>query len=200
MNLKSFCESLNNVIEHKNIQNLLLSESEWKLFDVILSTLKPFASVAKKLQKATSTLSESYGLWLNIQIKIERQSRTDQFAKMLLAEMDSFRGELIDVPIVKSALYLDSRYNILLDADDKAIAEDVLESLYNRVNLTEPVTVRHENSEDECSLDEVSNFINPLCVQLSNRRLSTSREFSVILKIKCNCLNRFWFTGNNNNI
>lgn len=183
-NLKSFCESLKNVIEHKNIQNLLLSESEWTLLDVILSTLKPFASVTKRLQNATITLSDSYGMWLNIRLKMERQSRIDQFAKMLLTEMDSFRSVLIDVPIVKAALYLDPRYNILLDADDKEIAEDVLESLYNRINLTRPVTVCHENLEDECSLDEVSNFINRILHQ--NADLSTSRtiEQSETVNIK----------------
>lgn len=155
--LKTFCDGLKDNTEYRKFHKYLLNNSEWIEVESLMSTLKPFAIATKNLQSPTTTLSDYYGMWFNLKLKMERQSRISLLAEHLFTELKAFEYT-VDTPIMHAALYMDPRYNILLTEEQKIKAIDLLESFYHRI---EPTNNNHStpDREDESSLDELSIFI-----------------------------------------
>lgn len=123
------------------------------------------------------TLTDFYGMWLNLKLKMERGRGTYILAQYLFAEMQSF-DKAIEIPIMHAALYLDPRYNILLSDRQKTEAVGFLESLYNRIKLSDSdgrIDDQHidDMTEDMFSLDMLSNFI-------TNIRRNTPNNIDVL--------------------
>lgn len=126
-----------------------------------MTILKPFAIVTKKLQSPTVTLSDFYGLWLNLKLKMERLRTNNDFASQLFSGMEKWNARLVESPIMFAALCLDPRYNIVLDEAQRNIAIDLLVSIYRRYESRNAVQSSQETqNENDLSLDEVSIFIN----------------------------------------
>lgn len=103
---------------------------------------------------------------MNLKLKMEHESRSSALAQHLFRETKSFEYTL-NTPIMHAALYLDPRYRILLTEAQKTEAIDLLESLYNRIDTTNNIQTTPERHEEECALDELSNFINQIRNQTS---------------------------------
>lgn len=158
--MKSFCESLEN---DPIIARLLLDESDWRSVYEIQSTLQPFTIATKKLQSPNVTLSDFYGMWFNLKLKIQRQN--DAFGKNLLAHMEKRHNNLIEIPVMLSAVYLDPRYNILLSSQQRNEAEIFLESLHQRIKANDAEQfhqLQNSNMTDDLLLDEVTNYIHQI--------------------------------------
>lgn len=187
--LKSFLEDLRNHTEYKNIYGLLLSDSDWISVDTLTSTLKPFAIVTKKLQCPSTTLSDFYGMWLNLEMKTKRLSSINTLSRNLLSKMEAFQSILMKTPIIYAALYLDPRYNIVLDDNQKKIAIDLLVSLYHRINTNNPVrssSTQENLNEAESALDEVSSLINRIRNHNNNPTTISNPSDCNIKQILCN--------------
>lgn len=159
--LKSFLDNSENVQQFNNIQNLLLNEEDWTEVDRLLSILKYFAVVTEKLQSQNITLSDFFGLWLNIDIKIKRLASTDNFAASLQSQMEFRKKDLIENPTMFAAVYMDPRYQVLLKEEQKQTAIEYLLKLYGRIQAIkhdENIT-RHEDVDTSLSFNEVDELI-----------------------------------------
>lgn len=122
--LKDFCHELKG---NKNINKFLLKESEWEDVSKIVSILNSFNKCSKKLQSETVTLSDFFGFWTSLRIKLSK--REDELSKHLLEQMNEYHKLLINNPVVAAAVYLDPRYQRALK-NDHSLAINFLTNLF----------------------------------------------------------------------
>lgn len=159
--LQPFLENPENVNQFNKIQNLLLNEEDWTEVDKLLSVLKYFAVVTEKLQSPNITLSDFFGLWLNIEIKINRLASTDNFAASLKCQMEYRKKDLIENPTMFAAVYMDPRYHVLLNQVQQQNAIEYLFKLYGRIQAIEDDgnITRNEDVDTSLSFNEVDELI-----------------------------------------
>lgn len=111
--------------KNENIFNLI--EKYWAILREIKKVLEMFYIVTKQLQKPDITLSETFGLWTLLKLRLEqhlsRGSHYTDFAHKLLIELESRERITLYNPIVFSAVLLDPRYRALLSSDQRKEAK-----------------------------------------------------------------------------
>lgn len=116
--MREFCVSLK---ENSQLKQYLLSETDWENVEQLLLILKPFYVYSTRLQSESTTLSDFYGFWTHIIIKINKIPDSELRQK-ILDEMKTREMMLLSNPIIISAVFLDPRYQCLLDDDQKNLA------------------------------------------------------------------------------
>lgn len=174
LELKDFLNALKSDLTHKNIHELFLSDDEWAQLENLKTILLPFTLISKNVQSSSVTLSDFRAMWLNTKMKIQRQVNTNTLAKNLLLEMKKFEPVLIDTPLMYAAMYLDPRYNILLEANQRITAENFLESMYQRIEANARLNHGEPVNQEETPLDELSGLINRLRNQNHDSSLSNT--------------------------
>lgn len=164
VSLQSFCDS-NQVKANKNIRAFLLSESEWDGVHQLVYTLKPFDKYTKALQSERVTLSDFFGYWTMLRIKVAKVN--DNLSANLLLRMNDYHEMLMENPSILGAVFLDPRYQRGLTNKQPA-AIQFLVNLYLRMQVVESDTVEQEivevdvvddMSEDD-SLEDMNVFLN----------------------------------------
>lgn len=99
----------------------------------IISILKLAADKMIILQKRDLPLSEMYGAWFDLELSLDEINDSllaTEMAKCLRVRSKELRKNIVLI----SCIYLDPRYQLILEEDEKAKAVDHLASLYNRMN------------------------------------------------------------------
>lgn len=95
--------------------NCKLNDADWQALDGILSTLKLFESLTKKLQAVQFTVSDFYAAW--VELKCELESFVGiALVDNILDEMRKREKEFLQNDVVYSCVYIDARYQVLLSA------------------------------------------------------------------------------------
>lgn len=116
-----------------------LTEADWDSIDECIATLEPFKKYSLKLQKETCTLSDFFGYWMTLKLKMS--TKFDDFSKELLKQMNERHEMLMQNPAVIAAVYLDPRYQRALK-DEKSLAVEVLATIHSKMQALE------QNEED----------------------------------------------------
>lgn len=164
LELQLFCKS---VETHKNIQHNLLSESDWEQVMRLVSILKPFDKYMKSLQSDNVTLSDFFGFWTMLRIKLAKSS--DNFSEQLLSEMNGYHDTLMNNLALLAAIYLDPRFQRGLK-DKLPIAKQFLVNLYIRMKKveafqeieeeTEEIHFEAEHNSENDSYDDMDSYLN----------------------------------------
>lgn len=150
------------------MKQYLLSETDWNGMNKILEVLKPFYVYSTRLQAENTTLSDLYGFWIHINIKMQKISDSN-LKKNILLEMDRRKILLLNNPIIIGAVFLDPRYQCLLDEDQRSLAIFFLKGVYQKLDRLENQQqenangLHNESSEkanESNSSDEMSAYIN----------------------------------------
>lgn len=167
MQLRVFCDSLK---EDNRIKNNLLSETDWIAVEKLLNVLEPFYKCSLRLQAQSHTLSDFYGNWLHITIKLQKMP--DSVLKTNIVEqMDIRKTMLLDNPIMLSAIYLDPRYQRTLDSDQRKLAIFFLTGVYQKLvnlekntneNVTEIQNQNLENGNESDSFEDLVSFLHSI--------------------------------------
>lgn len=88
----------------------------------------PF-KVTKTLQSHTFALSDFYGLWLDMSLKLN-MVENKAFATLLLQKLENRQSQLLDHPAMLCALFLDPRYNCQLTNEQKVEARKLVKSFW----------------------------------------------------------------------
>lgn len=126
--LKSFCESIAAINSDFHLDN-----QKWEMLPQIISILKLAADKMIMLQKRDLPLSEMYGAWFDLELSLDEINDSllaAEMAKCLRVRSKELRKNIVLI----SCIYLDPRYQLILEEDEKAKAVDHLASLYNRMN------------------------------------------------------------------
>lgn len=109
--LKGFYQNMKSLLP-KNCQ---MNDVDWQALDGIISVLKLFEVLTKKLQSVEFTVSEFYAEWINLRCEMESLQGIE-LVDNILAEMQIREGSLLQNDVVYSCVYLDPRFQVLLDS------------------------------------------------------------------------------------
>lgn len=141
--------------------NFLLSVDEWKLVSAICSILEPFNRYTKLLQSATCTLSDFYGYYTALNLKLEKNDH--EFALLLLAELQKFQSTLMENPLLVSAVYMDPRFQRGLSKDMRDLAVHTLITIHSKMekmNNKSTIVTDSLDSGKDSSLEELDSYLN----------------------------------------
>lgn len=154
----------------------MLSESEWGSVVDLLTILKPFDKYTKKLQSETVTMSDFFGFWTSLRLKLAK--RSDQFAVSLLEEMNERHDLLLENPVILGAIFLDPRYQRTL-RHRKKTAIEFLVNMFLRIedvisdNMNENNAEKnHEIVDDGNDSEEELNAYLAACSSVTNQTVS----------------------------
>lgn len=131
--LKPFCESVQN---DRVIREYSLTDSEWQSIQDIVSTLRPFSKYTTKLQSDESTLSDFFGYWTLLRIKVSKSASTDSLCSSILHQMNRYHDTLMENPLIIAAMFLDPRHQRGL-MDRKTLAIEYLCNLHEKIGKIE---------------------------------------------------------------
>lgn len=109
----------------------LLSVEEWSEIEQIVQVLQWPYKLTQKLQAEDLTLSDVHGHRTTMEIKLQKE--THSLAEILLRHLLPRRKAVLDNSAMVAAVYLDPRYNRLLDMDKRNEAVKFLQNLSTRV-------------------------------------------------------------------
>lgn len=132
---------------------------KWSTMNEILSVLKAPFDVTNASQNAGFTLSDFYGSWCIMKLKLEKlvrgQNMVCNFAEILLTKLEERSSILFNNPAMIVAVYLDPRFNFKMKMnhpDEVQIAKKMLETLHERVTrmheLEKPLVEISDSEED----------------------------------------------------
>lgn len=138
---------------------------KWSIISEIVIVLEAPFDVTNVAQNATFTLSDFYGSWQIMKLKItklsEDRSAHSNFAETLREKVDERRSLLFNNQAMIVAVYLDPRFNFKMKMDhpeEIEIAKKTLATLYERVKRLQRlrqlpeivVDIEEDLFEDDC--------------------------------------------------
>lgn len=157
--LREFCDK-EEIRTHREIKDILLNGNQWNQLEKLMAVLAPFKKFTKLIQYDSTTLSDFYGYWISIKVKLSKME-SNEIVLALQNEMNRREDSLMNNPSMIGCVYLDPRYQRTLKEDQKNIAIDYLAKLFNRITSIEtPIPDVVENptniiiSEDINELEE----------------------------------------------
>ncbi|XP_060859135.1 LOW QUALITY PROTEIN: uncharacterized protein LOC132936427 [Metopolophium dirhodum] len=112
LELKEFCQT-----HHSTNTELKLKKSEWDSIQSIVDALMPVKIATLALQKQDINLGDFFGVWLKASHGL--QSNGSILAKQILKSMKQREVLLLKNPIFLAAIFLDPRYQCILNETDK---------------------------------------------------------------------------------
>lgn len=151
--LKDFCNEMHSINNDINI-----SDQFWEKLDAIIKILSYPAEKLKKLQRRDITLSDFYGLWVELKLQVANME-PHPLAVSLTAALKRKDEILLNNNAIISCVYLDPRFQCMLSNQQKELAKDHLVKLYSQILSLESSDV---NDVSVCSVssDEFENTHN----------------------------------------
>lgn len=158
-----------------------ITEEDWINVEGIVKTLEPFNNYSKNLQSETVTLSDFYGYWTRLRLKVAKS--TDQLSQKLLEQMNNYHDVLMENPAVIATVYLDPRYQRGL-GNKKTLAVNFLVDLYEKIikiEVSDDVSIAIGNEEEsnnhgDGSYDELDQYLNACDSAYNAGRANVSNE------------------------
>lgn len=177
MTLKPFCHSFGVGVIDRHDKIHLLTSDEWDEMEKIIKVLKwPFV-LTKELQSDRLTLSDVYGLWVKMNIKLRKENHP--LANILKRHLFRREALVLKHKTMIAAIYLDPRYNGLLSVDEQETAICLLENLWTRLNRNDSQCAQDSESveqellsNNECNMD--SDLL--AFVQSTDQRMSMNAQ------------------------
>lgn len=140
----------------------MLSSEEWLEVEKIVQVLKWPYFLTEQLQAEQLTLSDVYGDWITMEIKLQKENHP--LAGLLLKHLYPRRVTILDHQAMNAAVYLDPRFNGLLSLEKRNEAVDFLQVFWIRMqnlkNQNESFEV-NAGDNDEYQFDVIDDNIDP---------------------------------------
>lgn len=130
---------------HKSIRDLSLNDAEWLQLIEIVKVLEPFNKYTIKLQNGNCTLSDFFGYWTVLTLKLKNPDTP--LKVYLLAHMKKYEQDLLENPLVIASIYMDPRYQRILNAEKKETAFTILKTIHQKIEMLSTLT-EHTSTED----------------------------------------------------
>lgn len=142
LQLREFCHSCpkNRFPQFDKVQ---LSDEEWDCIEEISKILEPFAHLTTMMQKQTISLSDFFGGWAKVEMKLQKFHGSNLQEKLIF-EMAARKEALFNNSVLNAAVFLDPRYQKFMPEQNKQNAIRYLENLYGKME-----TIRRNNNVPE---------------------------------------------------
>lgn len=134
---------------------LKVSPEKWKTIEIMERVLREPYKITMALQKADYFLSDFFGDWLKM--KRNLQEIEHEFARRVLHSLIAREEPLLNHKLMLCTVYLDPRYNFLLDEAQTKIAVAELILLWSHINKICPQQANSQQLNDDD--DEFSKFL-----------------------------------------
>lgn len=161
---------------------LCLTEEQWADAEKIGEILEPFRKYSVLLQSGKCTLSDFYGYWHILRLKVSKQDH--ELATLISTEMNEREEILLQNPLLLSAVYLDPRYQRGLNDNGKAIAVQYLKNLHFKIKAIEKASVPSDQLNEHSrrsSFDDIESFLDSIQNSDHNRANGTAPSSDEIL-------------------
>lgn len=109
----------------------MLGEEEWIRVSWVVNVLMPFNKYSINLQSINCTLSDFFGFWTSLKLKVKNQeSLLEQY---LSENLSYYEADLLENPLVACAVYLDPRFQRALSAEQKETAVDISMTIHAKI-------------------------------------------------------------------
>lgn len=139
---------------------------KWQILKEIVYILKIPLRATIQLQKQDLTLSDAFGIWIQMKLHFNACNRRGCFktnlSKHLTNALEARKKLVFCNTFMKSALYLDPRYRrmILSDPSSCTEAKDNLRKLWHRINATESTLHETEDAAINPAIDPADDPFN----------------------------------------
>lgn len=162
MRLKQLHEFCDTQKENRRLSDVLLNDTQWVALDKILETLEPFFKYTMKLQSEHCTLSDFFGFWKSIEIKLGKM--THVLGQVLYNEMARKNTIMMENPTLLGAVYLDPRFQRALSIPQQQTAISFLATVHRKFEaIQDTSTVPDDTNNNEVggdsSTDELLSFL-----------------------------------------
>lgn len=138
MHLEEFCIQLGSVEE-----TYKLDDEIWRSIKEVIPPLKLIAEKTTQLQAELLTLSDMFGIWYDLKFCLNQLPQSD-FRDDLINCVEMRELKLIESPVALASIYLDPRFRLLLNIQQKSTAVTHLEQLFLKLNPDEDIVNRDE--------------------------------------------------------
>lgn len=191
--LKHFC------LEFKLSERVVnIRESDWEKIVQLRDALAHLSFAIIKFQNSQLSMPDFYRYQINCLLTLQKMN--SRYSDMLFAALKKRGEDILQSPSLLSSLFLDARFQLLLSDQEKKIAMDHIEKLfnyYNEVEIREPRDITMvENSiinenEDEFSLYLKNKALNKISGPKSIRSIIEEFNNTQPISEKENILN-YW--------
>lgn len=124
-----------------------LTDSEWDDVEELRDILHDCSEFTKTIQGVQISLSDFYAEWIQLKLKLQSKQH-NTFVNNLIECMNQRGDDLLGDPLFLSALFLDIRYRVLLNAKpvQKQLAMNQLTLLWKRICALQPKPQEAENT------------------------------------------------------
>lgn len=158
LELREFCDTQ----ENRKLVDVLLTDVQWEAIGDILKVLEPFFKYTIQLQSEQCTLSDFFGFWKSIELKLHRI--VHPLSIILLQEMTERKATIMGNPALLGAVYLDPRYQRALDDPQRQAAIPFLVAVHRKIEAIE----KRPSQPDNIVADEADTSENDLLSYLDS--------------------------------
>lgn len=195
--MKPFCQELGRANSQFKIP-----ENSWEHVAQFHEPLKLVARKMTALQRADITLSDAYGDWVELQQSLKCVQQTP-FVKNMLAALTGRGAFVLKSPMMVASVFLDPRFNILLETSDREIANTVLAELSKNSEMettNSSTTVQNNEDVDETQLTPFERHLRSM--ETTTQRNIPRTDLRLLTEIesfqqlsrqpRSKCIHEFW--------
>lgn len=124
--LKHFIKNMSE--NDKKLKQISLNNFEWQQIESISKALLPAKLCSKKLQSEQLTITDFFGAWISC--KIQTEVLNSSFSAKLVQMMVKREKNIMSNPVLLAAIFLDSRFNIILSQEQSDTAIKHLKNVW----------------------------------------------------------------------
>lgn len=135
---------------------------KWAVLKELVNVLRIPYEATVKLQRRDLTLSDTYGIWLEIRLRLNKIIRQDTIG-LVHALLDKFIGRyevIYNNPAMKAAIFLDPRYRMAITQSTESVSEAkiFIMNMHRRLSYLKARENAPRAESDGSSADTFENF------------------------------------------
>lgn len=171
-----------------------MDDETWKELERFVNILSLFANKIKYLQKANLSLTDVYGVWLELECRLKKVANCS-LAKNLLEKLIFRKAEMhiVENDVTLAGLFLDLRFQFMLTPEQKEKAKNHLLYLWQKIESKKKESENNselpvmENTQMEFQIndcdDELEQIMREMERQQSDAGTSNVENISILEEI-----------------
>jgi hypothetical protein len=123
----------------------------------LLEVFEPIYETTIYYQRAELTVSEAYAQWIRMKLKVE--SMNNEYSADMLQVLNKHAHKMLNDDCVLAGVFLDPRFHLLLDDEQKITAKTHIKAVYNFLKHSRPQTSPQNSAADILNTSKNSSIV-----------------------------------------
>lgn len=152
--LKDFC------VQHSDNPQLDVPEDLWTFCNNFIAAFEPVKKASILLQESLLIIGDFYKIWL--QLKHELTESSNPLSEQILLHLDERGKSILNTDVIASAIYLDPRFNFLLDKTQEIKAISHLKKLFLHLKrlAAQEIEIANVNISNQANVHQINGSVN----------------------------------------